>query len=44
MSTDDVAVDHATQAVLLDGRCAAPRRSRCSRMDHERGVGRVQGY
>ena len=37
-STDDVVVDHTTLAVLLDSRCTCPRRSRCSRMDHEVGV------
>ena len=41
-STDDVVVDHTTQAVLLDSRCTGPRRSRCSRMDHEVGVCRCE--
>ena len=41
-STDDVVVDHTTTAVLLDSRCTAPRRSRCSRMDHGVGVCRCK--
>ena len=42
MSADDIVVDHATHAVLLDSRSAAPRRSRRSRMDHEVRVRRCK--
>ena len=42
MSTYNVVVDHTPHAVLLDRRSAAPRRSRCSRMDHEVGVCRCK--
>ena len=36
--TDDIVIDHTTLTVLLDSRCAGPRRGRSSRMDHEVGV------